>query len=411
MSNNIYSVGQINTYIKHMFNEDFLLNNVNIKGEVSNCKYHGKGHIYFTIKDDIGSMSAVMFAGNRGGLDFKLSDGQQIVATGKVTVYERDGKYQLYASKIVLDGAGDLFKQYEQLKNELEDMGMFSPLYKKPIPKYVKTLGVVTASTGAAIQDIINISKRRNPYINIVLYPSLVQGENAAPSIVKGIKKLEEYGVDLMIVGRGGGSIEDLWAFNERIVAEAVFDCSVPIISAVGHETDYTIIDFVSDLRAPTPSAAAELAVYDINAVIADVAVKKDNLDGIMMNKINTLNHKIQTYNTRLKYLSPLNRIQLKKNALTNINIRLERNIHNILTRDKQKLAILAEKLNGLSPLTKLSSGYAYVEDDNCKSVKTVNDVKIGQNINIYLKDGILNANITNVDNSLHFIEYGDNYE
>ena len=259
----VYSVGQVNAYIKNMFNADFALNNIYIKGEISNCKYHTSGHIYFTLKDSTGVISAVMFAGNRKGLKFKLEEGQKVIALGSVSVYERDGKYQLYAKQIILEGTGLLYQRFEQLKTQLEEMGLFDKMYKKPIPKYATKVGICTASTGAAIQDIINISKRRNPFVQLYLYPCLVQGQGAAVDIVNAIRCLDSMDLDVIIVGRGGGSIEDLWAFNEEIVAKAIFDCDTPVISAVGHETDFTIADFVADMRAPTPSAAAELAVFD----------------------------------------------------------------------------------------------------------------------------------------------------
>ena len=252
---NVYAVGQVNTYIKNMFSQDFMLRSISVKGEVSNVKYHSSGHIYFTMKDQTGTLSCVMFASARGGLAFQMQEGMQIIASGSIEVYERDGKYQLYAKKIVQDGAGNLYVRLEELKKSLQEMGMFDAQYKKPIPQYAKKIGIVTASTGAAVRDIINIAKRRNPYVQLILYPAQVQGDGAAESIVSGISALEAYGVDVIIVGRGGGSIEDLWAFNEEIVARAIFACSVPIVSAVGHETDTTISDFVADLRAPTPSA------------------------------------------------------------------------------------------------------------------------------------------------------------
>ena len=257
-----YTVAQINSYIKNMFSQDYLLSSVSVKGEVSNCKYHASGHIYFTLKDKSSVLACVMFAGNRTkGLSFPLKEGMQVIVSGNVDIYERDGKYQMYAKKITQDGIGALYEKFEQLKRELEERGMFAPEYKKPIPAFVKRLGVVTAPNGAAIRDIISIAKARNPYIEIILYPALVQGEGAINSIVKGIKMLEMIGVDAMIVGRGGGSLEDLWAFNEEAVAQAIFDCDVPIISAVGHETDTTIADFVADVRAETPSAGAQIAV------------------------------------------------------------------------------------------------------------------------------------------------------
>ena len=268
---NVYTVGQLNSYIKNMFAQDYFLQSVYVKGEVSNCKYHTSGHIYFTLKDPRGTISCVMFAGSRSGLSFRMQDGQQVVVLGAVDVYERDGKYQLYAKQIILEGEGLLYERFRQLRQELEEEGMFDPQYKKPIPPYIKTLGVVTARTGAAVRDIIQIAARRNPYVQIILYPAIVQGQEAAPSIISGINALERLGVDVIIVGRGGGSIEDLWAFNEREVAQAVFDCSVPIISAVGHQTDTTIVDYVADLRAPTPSAAAELAVWDIREFLTKI--------------------------------------------------------------------------------------------------------------------------------------------
>ena len=260
---NVYSVKQVNSYIKNMFTQDFMLNRIYVKGEVSNCKYHTSGHIYFSLKDESGTLACIMFAGQRAGLTFRMREGQQVIVLGSVTTYERDGKYQLYAKEIILDGAGLLYEKFEALKKELEEMGMFAPEYKQPIPFYAKRIGIVTAPTGAAIRDIMNIASRRNPYVQLILYPALVQGKDASESIIKGIGMLEAKGVDLIIVGRGGGSIEDLWAFNEESVARAIFNCAVPIISAVGHETDTTIADYVADLRAPTPSAAAELAVTE----------------------------------------------------------------------------------------------------------------------------------------------------
>lgn len=263
MAGSIYSVAQVNSYIKNLFVQDFLLNRISVRGEVSNCKYHTSGHIYFTLKDKSGTLSAVMFAGQRKGLTFQLQEGQQVVVNGSIDIYERDGRYQLYAREIRRDGVGDLFERFQKLRDELEEMGMFAAEYKKPIPKYAKTIGIVTASTGAAIHDIINITARRNPYVQLILYPALVQGQDARFSIVNGIRTLDSMGLDVLIVGRGGGSMEDLWAFNEEVVARAIFECETPVISAVGHETDVTIADYVADLRAPTPSAAAELAVFD----------------------------------------------------------------------------------------------------------------------------------------------------
>lgn len=259
--NNVYSVGQVNRYVKNMFTQDYFLQNIYVKGEVSNCKYHSTGHIYFTLKDEGGTLKCVMFAGSRRGLAFRMKDGDKVIAGGRVDVYERDGVYQFYAKEITLEGAGALYERYLALKQELEDMGMFAQEYKQPIPEFAHRVGIVTSPTGAAIRDIINVSTRRNPFIQSILYPALVQGEGAVVSIVRGIRMLDEAGVDVIIVGRGGGSIEELWAFNEEEVARAIFECHTPVISAVGHETDFTIADFVADLRAPTPSAAARAVV------------------------------------------------------------------------------------------------------------------------------------------------------
>lgn len=303
--NSIYSVGQVNNYIKNMFQQDFLLNKVSIKGEVSNCKYHTSGHIYFSLKDETGALACVMFAGQRKGLAFSMKNGDKVVVSGSVSVYERDGKYQLYAKEITLEGAGLLYERFLALKAELEEMGMFAKEYKQPIPAYAKTVGIVTAPTGAAIQDIRNVAGRRNPYVQLILYPALVQGDGAKESIIEGIEKLDAYGVDVMIVGRGGGSVEDLWAFNEEEVARAIFNCKIPIISAVGHETDTTIADFVADLRAPTPSAAAELAVADIRGVFQSLENYRQKLSRNLENKIQLLQQQIKYYENRLLYGSP----------------------------------------------------------------------------------------------------------
>ena len=286
MARNVYTVKQVNSYIKNMFTQDFMLNRIYVKGEVSNCKYHTSGHIYFSLKDESGTIACVMFAGQRGGLSFHMREGQQIIVLGSVNVYERTGSYQLYAQEIRLDGEGTLYEKYQMLKQELEEMGMFAPEYKKAIPRYAKRIGVVTAPTGAAVRDIMNISARRNPYVQLLLYPAQVQGEGAKESIVRGIRMLETKNVDVIIVGRGGGSIEDLWAFNEEIVARAIFDCPIPVISAVGHETDTTIADYVADLRAPTPSAAAELAVFDIQDFYGNIGQYRIQMNRLMKAKL-----------------------------------------------------------------------------------------------------------------------------
>jgi exodeoxyribonuclease VII large subunit len=403
LKQNVYTVAQINSYIKNMFTQDYMLNSVYVKGEVSNCKYHSSGHIYFTLKDAKGIISCVMFAGNRTGLSFDMKEGQMVVVGGSVDVYERDGKYQLYAKEIRLDGAGLLYERFEQLKNELREMGMFDEGYKQPIPRYIKKLGVVTAPTGAAVRDIINIATRRNPYIQIILYPAIVQGEQAPESIVNGIHALERLGVDTMIVGRGGGSIEDLWAFNEEVVAQAIFDCSIPIISAVGHETDTTIADYVADLRAPTPSAAAELAVYDINQLFEKIESYKDTLNSCMINNLEKPKNRIENLSLRLKYLSPINQINQKRTYCMDLEGRLSNIINERITDNSHRLAIYIEKLKGLSPLDKLSQGYAYVEDSNHRVINDINKVSRGDKVNIYVKNGRI---ATTVNETME-VEYG----
>ncbi|MCM1064102.1 MAG: exodeoxyribonuclease VII large subunit [Eubacterium sp.] len=393
----VYTVGQLNSYIRNMFTQDYLLQRLFVKGEVSNCRYHTSGHIYFSLKDPKGTISCVMFAGNRSGLSFRLADGQQIIVGGTVDVYERDGKYQLYAKQIFLDGSGQLYERYEQLKRELEELGMFAAEYKQPIPRYIRTLGVVTADTGAAVRDIIQIAHRRNPYVQIILCPAIVQGEAAAPSIVSGIRRLERLGVDVMIVGRGGGSIEDLWAFNEREVAQAVFDCSVPIISAVGHETDTTIIDLVSDLRAPTPSAAAELAVADIRDIFREFMSLRDTMDKLMGRRLEEKRMQLRQAQLRMKLFSPANRIREQKMLAMQAEERLQERMGRILENRKNRLLICLERLKGLSPLEKLSSGYAYMTGEKGENIRSVSQVSVGGTIRIQVKDGQIGATVTDI--------------
>ena len=377
-----------------------MLQAVLVKGEVSNCKYHPSGHIYFTLKDLKGTMNCIMFAGNRQGLKFRLMEGQQVIVGGTVDVYERDGKYQLYARQIVLDGAGLLYEKFEMLKRELEELGMFAQEYKQPIPKYIRTLGVVTADTGAAVRDIIQITRRRNPYVQIILYPALVQGDAAAQSIVNGIRALEAMKVDVMIVGRGGGSMEDLWAFNERIVAQAVFDCSIPIISAVGHETDTTIIDYVADMRAPTPSAAAELAVYDVTQLTNVLENYENSLKKLMQRNLQDNRERLKSYEMQLKYLSPAARIRDRKTYALSLEERLQDRMQKILSIKRHRLALYVEQMKGLSPLEKLSSGYSYVENAQGQNIRSVKQVTKGELLHIRVKDGTVSAQVTEVAGS-----------
>lgn len=391
----VYSVSQVNAYIKNMFAQDFLLNRISVKGEISNCKYHTSGHIYFTLKDHLGAVQAVMFAGKRRtGLSFQLKEGQQVIVKGSIEVYERDGRYQLYASEITLDGTGDLFRRFEQLRNELEEMGMFAPEYKSPIPKYASRVGIVTASTGAAIRDIMNIAKRRNPYVQLVLCPALVQGEGAVPSIVHGIETLDAMGLDVLIVGRGGGSIEDLWAFNEEAVARAIFACRTPVISAVGHETDVTIADYVADLRAPTPSAAAELAIFDYRQFEEQLQAAKQQLFRALSRKEEMLQHRLRQYELSMRLYDPMRQLNERRQHLEDMTLRLEQLTERKLMERKHQLALLGGRLDGLSPLKKISGGFGFLTDETGRRIESVTSVSEGASMLVRVSDGRIEARV-----------------
>jgi len=394
---NVYTVAQVNAYIKNMFNQDFLLRQITVKGEVSNCKYHSSGHIYFTLKDGAGAIACVMFKGNRQGLKFQMQDGQLIAVTGTIDVYERDGKYQLYAQSIDLDGEGKLYERFEQLKKRLAESGMFAPEYKQPIPKYIHTLGVVTAPTGAAVRDIINVSTRRNPYIQIVLYPAIVQGDQAVASIVKGIEVLSEKAVDVIIVGRGGGSIEDLWAFNEEEVAEAIFNCPIPIISAVGHETDTTIADYVADMRAPTPSAAAELAVFEYNRLMQDIADYEMTLTSFMNRRIRFDRDKVAGLQRNINALSPMSKVRDRRMRAVSYEDAIKNAMDKKLWAARHRLEIGIERMKGLSPLDKLNSGFSYVEDAEGKNVRSIEQIQPGDDLTIQMSDGSASARVVDI--------------
>ena len=390
----IYSVGQVNRYVRNMFTQDYILKKIYVKGEVSNCKYHPSGHIYFSLKDETGLLSCVMFAGQRRGLAFRMKDGDRVVVGGAVDVYERDGRYQMYAREITLEGAGALYEKFLALKAELEEMGMFAPEYKQPIPRFIQKLGVVTAPSGAAVQDIRNISLRRNPYLQIILYPALVQGDGAADSIVQGIRMLDGAGVDTIIVGRGGGSIEDLWAFNEEKVARAIFECRTPIISAVGHETDFTIADFVADLRAPTPSAAAELVVDDFAQVMHILDNYRERFRRDMRERIEYQKVRLEQYKLRLKYLSPESRLRDNRQILADYDDALRSAMKNKLQQYRHRLGIYLERYKGMSPLAKLNQGYSFVADQDGRGITSVEQVKPGDRVEISVTDGVIRAEV-----------------
>jgi len=404
MARNVYTVKQVNSYIKNMFTQDFMLNRIYVKGEVSNCKYHTSGHIYFSLKDESGTIACVMFAGQRGGLSFHMREGQQIIVLGSVNVYERTGSYQLYAQEIRLDGEGTLYEKYQMLKQELEEMGMFAPEYKKAIPRYAKRIGVVTAPTGAAVRDIMNISARRNPYVQLLLYPAQVQGEGAKESIVRGIRMLETKNVDVIIVGRGGGSIEDLWAFNDECVARAIFDCQVPVISAVGHETDVTIADYVADLRAPTPSAAAELAVWDYRQLQGYLDECRLRMNRSMTGTIRINRLRLKELDVRLSYLHPRHKLQDQQQRLIELEEELRTLMRDRVKEARHRLAIQIEKLNGLSPVRKLNQGFSYVEEADGGVVKSIRQVEKGDELTVYVTDGLIRTSVKAVQKKTYKI-------
>ncbi len=399
MNKNVYTVTQINTYIERMFADDFMLGNLSLSGEVSNCKYNHTGHIYFTLKDEKSAISCVMFAGKRAkGLKFQMKDGDKIVVTGYVGVYSPQGKYQVIASEIDLAGVGDLYQKFEALKAELEESGMFSSMYKKPLPTHAMKIGVVTASTGAAVHDIIRVSKNRNPFVQIILYPAQVQGEGAVPSIISGINCLDEMGLDVIIVGRGGGSIEDLWAFNEEAVARTIFHAQTPIISAVGHETDFTIADFVADRRAATPSQAAELANFVFDDFYNQLDRYSDRLNRAMDYRLNAFDERIHSLSQRLKSLRPENKIRMNEERLNNISIRLQNLMLNKIDRYENRLMAISGRLDGLSPAKKLAAGFGYVTDTNGKRVDSVQSLEIGDSISVRIMDGEIISTIESIN-------------
>ena len=388
MKENAYTVSQVSNYIKKMFSQDFMLRRICIKGEVSNLKYHSSGHIYFTLKDQSATMAAVMWKSARKGLQFPMKDGDTVICTGSVEVYEAQGRYQFYAKEIRSEGEGYFAREFERLKKELGEMGMFSPEYKKELPFYAARVGIVTAPTGAAIQDIRNISTRRNPGVELILYPAQVQGEGAVESIVRGLRRLDRYGVDVIICGRGGGSIEDLWAFNTEEVARAIFECQTPVISAVGHETDTTIADFVADLRAPTPSAAAEIAVCEVSELLDRIQEEGRKLFRLMQNQIQGERSRIKQAELRLKMYSPEQLLNLRRSRLVELEMRFYDRMEYKLEREKNRLAVLSEKLDGLSPLKQMARGYTFVTNEEHKAVTSVKMLAAGEKLTLYLSDG-----------------------
>lgn len=393
----VYTVSQVNSYIKSIIAREYVLGSIIIRGEISNCKYHSSGHIYFTLKDAGSRIACVMFAGSRRSLTFTLADGMSVLASGSIGVYERDGKYQLYVSSIVKDGVGILYDRLEKLKEKLSKEGLFNDIHKKPVPFYSDVVGIVTASTGAAVRDIVNIAKRRNPYVKLILYPVHVQGDEAPEEIAHAIAELDKLSPDVIIVGRGGGSFEDLFAFNEEVVVRAVYECKTPIISAVGHEVDTALSDYAADLRAPTPSAAAELAVCEIDSVFDKIEDYKRTLIRLMEKKLEFSRSKLEFYETHMKYHRPDEMLRQKRQFVSDMWDRLDGIISLTLERRKTKLMALSDKLNVLSPLNRLSGGYAYVTDENGAPLKSISKVKSGDDVIINISDGKIITTVNEV--------------
>lgn len=403
----IYSVTQINQYIKMTFANDYLLRDVQIVGEISNVKKDGKGNIYFTMKDAKASLSGVMFSRDAYyGLEFDMNNGQRVIVSGYISFFERDGKCQIYARKINLEGRGNLYEEYERLKERLYEEGLFDFEHKKPIPKFPKSVGIVTAKTGAAIQDICNIAKRRNPYVQLVLYPSKVQGEGAAAAIVKGIKTLDRMGLDTIIVGRGGGSIEDLWAFNEEIVARAIYEAATPVISGTGHEIDNTIADYAADLRAPTPSAACELAIPDMMEALRQLQALENTLKHSMEVCFQRQIQKCKMLQIALDRVSPKAGYEQQKRQVESFKESLLKAMKEKYNQKSHQYDVLLTKINGLSPTAKLTGGYGYITDQVGAPVKSVDDLKEQDIFSVTIWDGKVEGTVTKIYKDLE-IEHG----
>lgn len=410
------SISDLTRYIKAKFDMDHHLNKVYIKGEISNFKHHTRGHLYFTLKDENSRIAALMFASSAARLNFNPEDGQKVLVCGRISVYEATGNYQIYAESMEQDGIGNLYLEFEKLKKKLKEKGMFDEAHKKPIPKYPKRIGIITAPTGAAIRDILSTIKRRYPICETILFPALVQGENAKESIVKQINTAQDYDLDVIICGRGGGSIEDLWAFNEEIVAEAIYNCKIPIISAVGHEIDFTIADYVADLRAPTPTGAAEMAVPNYLDIINLINQYKIRLNEGVNNTIKKNQVRLDNITSSFVLKNPMSLYEIKEQKLDNLIDSLNKLIKNKLDNSKTRylniissnvlkeptnlfikkqhqFEILLNKVQILNPMSLLDKGYSVVKKDN-KTIKDIKDINVNDEINITLSKGIINAKV-----------------
>ena len=394
--NEYITVGALTRYIKYRLDNDPNLQEVCLKGEISNFKKHTRGHFYFTIKDEESRINAIMFASNASKVNFEIQDGMKVLVKGKVSVFEGTGNYQIYVSEIKEDGIGNLFELYEKLKKDLEKEGLFKPEHKKPIPRIPKRVGVITAPTGAAVRDIMSTINRRYPLCEVILFPSLVQGKDAKDDIVKNIKLADSYNLDVIICGRGGGSIEDLWAFNEEIVARAIYACETPIISAVGHEIDFTIADFVADRRAETPTAAAEMCVPNKTDLINVINQMEKRLNKNILSLIDSNRLKLNKLKESYILKNPMSIYQIKEEKLSNDIDRLNTFIKVVLDKKTIKYDHIVEKLEVLNPMNTLKRGYSVTKKDN-KVISSIKDIKVNDEIRVDIKDGYLISNIKEV--------------
>lgn len=393
------TVSQLNSYIKKVLDNDFILRNACIKGEISNLKLHSSGHMYFSLKDEYGKINCIMFKSNVSSIKFNPQDGDKIIVKGRVSVYTKDGVYQFYCEEMEQDGIGDLFLTFEKLKKKLSEEGVFNESRKRKIPQYPGKIGIITSPTGAAIRDIINVAKRRNSSIDLLIYPALVQGEKASMDLIKGIEYFDKRkDIDIIILARGGGSIEELWAFNNENLAYAVYNCSKPVISGVGHETDFTICDFASDFRAPTPSAAAEIAVFNLVSINDMIQNYKDILLDEIHKSLNNKFNDLKSLNDRLKLHNPTNYIANQYIKVDNLMQNLTYKINGRIDFEKGRLAKVNSLLCAHNPLNVLNKGYAVIEDSQNKVVSTSQQIKELKEIKIIFKDGKIKANIGSVE-------------
>lgn len=388
-------VTEVNNYIKKIMESDYILKNIKVSGEISNFKLHSSGHIYFSLKDEGSKINCIMFRGSSSKLNFKPEDGMNIIVMGRVSLYVRDGSYQLYVEDMEIAGEGELYKAFNKLKDKLYEEGLFSPKYKNKLPLYAQSIGVITSPTGAAIKDIINVCRNRNSSVKITIFPALVQGIGSSDTIISGIRKFNQLGnVDIIIIARGGGSIEELWSFNDELLAREIFKSKIPIITGIGHETDFTIADFVSDVRASTPSQAAEFAVFreqELKDRISNLLIKLENgiKDNILLKK-----HRGDDLLNSLNLISPRNRLLNESLTLSHLKEKLSIKMKNIIENNKNKTNSLYKLLDSKGPIRILSRGYSIIEDNRGNVIYNINDLANKDEIIVRMIDGMGKFNI-----------------